>query len=98
MSNKLTQESLARYIPDLWSYGMRLCASEENARGLICDTLDMALQKQWKRPASLALESWLNMTMYRVFLADYSKYGLGKEEGTIAVPFRQTIVNFETVH
>lgn len=74
MNTQLTQENLARYIPDLWQYGTRLCASEDTARALICDTLDTALQKQWKRPASLTVATWLNMLMYRVFLADYSRY------------------------
>lgn len=88
-SNRLTQENLARYIPELWRYGTRLCANEDKARALICDTLDTALQKQWKRPASLTLSTWLNMLMYRVFLADYDRYSLGKHDDTANnVPFR----------
>lgn len=80
MTTQLTQENLARYIPDLWQYGTRLCASEDTARALICDTLDTALQKQWKRPASLTVATWLNMLMYRVFLSDYGRYSLSRHE------------------
>lgn len=87
-SNRLTQENLARYIPDLWRYGTRLCSNEETARTLICDTLDTALQKQWKRPASLTVGTWLNLLMYRVFMADYTRYGMGKHDGSVSAPFR----------
>lgn len=86
MNNTLTQENLARYIPDLWQYGTRLCADEETARSLICDTLDTALQKQWKRPASLSVSTWLNMLMYRVYLADYNRYSMGKHDGSLNAP------------
>ncbi len=89
MSNQLTQENLARYIPDLWQYGTRLCADEDKARSLICDTLDTALQKQWKRPASLTVGTWLNMLMYRVFLADYGRYSMGKHDGSLNAPSTQ---------
>lgn len=82
MNNRLTQENLARYIPDLWRYGTRLCANEDKARALICDTLDTALQKQWKRPSSLTVATWLNMLMYRVFLADYGRYSMGRHDGS----------------
>lgn len=93
MSAQLTQENLARYIPDLWRYGVRLCSNEDTARSLICDTLDTALQKQWKRPASLTLGTWLNLLMYRVFMADYTRYGLGHAERTNVIPFRPTAIS-----
>ena len=90
MNTRLTQENLARYIPDLWRYGTRLCASEQIARDLVCDTLDTALQKQWKRPNNLSVDAWLNMVMYRVFLTDYNRYSMGKHDGTPNAWFRPT--------
>ena len=97
---KLTQENLARYVPDLWRYGQRLCANENTARDLICHTLDTALQKQWKRPVALPVDIWLNMLMYRVFLGDYSRYSMGKHDGSPNAYFRPTIgvAAMQTVH
>lgn len=97
--HRLTQENIARYIPDLWRYGLRLCESEKSARELICDTLDTALQKQWKRPVSLSVDTWLNMLMYRVFLTDYNRYSMGKHDGSPNALFRPNLCPaLRTVH
>lgn len=74
MSITLTETSLARYLPRLWAYSTQLCANEVQARGLVCETLDTALKKQWKRPADIRLEAWLSTVMYQTFSAHPELY------------------------
>lgn len=74
MSTTLTETSLARYLPRLWAYSTQLCANESQARGLVSETLDIALKKQWKRPADVRTEAWLNTLMYQAFSARPEQY------------------------
>lgn len=72
---KITEADLNRHIPVLLKTGMRLCRSEEDARRLVCSTLDAAQKKRWKKTDDIPMDAWLTLLMMQQHMAvPYGSY------------------------